>query len=251
MPHTGKVEGVDVHRRAFERHADVLPDERAALGQRLHARRRRTRGCSAARACPCSRTRTACRCRRRCRSRNRPWWRRWRTTAGRTPPCAPSRSLASALSCAARSWKVRRRRFGPPTRRACSSIAPISRPSAVALAITLAGGGIAQRDAVARARLPPAGDKTLKLHERCSCSAGDLPLDAVGAAAEQRDALAALIADHDFVNAVALGAPRLAGLGRELIALARRRPGNRCWPPPPRWPRCRSCRRRRTRCRPG
>src|SRR6185437_9592828 len=84
-----------------------------------------------------------------------------------------------------------------------------------------AGGGIAQRAAGTRPRLPAPGDETLKLHERCSCSGGDLPLDAVGAAAEQRDALTTLIADHDFVNAVALGAPGLAGLGRELIALAR------------------------------
>jgi hypothetical protein len=34
-PH-GKVEGIDMHRRAFERHADVLADESAEPGERLH-----------------------------------------------------------------------------------------------------------------------------------------------------------------------------------------------------------------------
>src|SRR6185437_13176217 len=43
---------------------------------------------------------------------------------------------ASALSCAARSWNVSRRRFGPPTPRACSSIARASMPCADASATT-------------------------------------------------------------------------------------------------------------------
>ena len=66
-PHR-EVERVDVHRRAFERHADVLADERAALRQRLRravdvdaAVRQLARALA-------TRRRTACRCRRRCRS---------------------------------------------------------------------------------------------------------------------------------------------------------------------------------------
>ena len=37
IPHTGKVEGVDLDGHAFQRHADVATDERAALAQRLGA----------------------------------------------------------------------------------------------------------------------------------------------------------------------------------------------------------------------
>jgi len=35
IPQTGKLKGVDVHGHALERHADVPPDERAALRQGL------------------------------------------------------------------------------------------------------------------------------------------------------------------------------------------------------------------------
>ena len=45
-----EVERVDVDRRAFQRHADVLADERAGLRQHLRRRHRRTRDCSATRA---------------------------------------------------------------------------------------------------------------------------------------------------------------------------------------------------------
>ena len=63
-----EIERIDVHRRAFERHADVLADESCRPSTAPRPRRRGRRGCSAARACPCSQRRTACRCRRRCRS---------------------------------------------------------------------------------------------------------------------------------------------------------------------------------------
>jgi len=69
----------------------------------------------------------------------------------------------------------------------------------------LAGGGIAQRHALVEPCLPPAADETLQLH--ASLLADDLSVDAVGPAAKQRQALAALVGDHHFVQAVAPGAP--------------------------------------------
>src|ERR1700730_3847751 len=80
-------------------------------------------------------------------------------------------------------------------------------------------GGSARANTVAGARLPLTGDKTLKLHDPSLC-AYDLSVNAVGASAKQRNALAALVGNGDLVDAIALGAPQLARLGRQLIALA-------------------------------
>src|ERR1700739_3302001 len=114
---------------------------------------------------------------------------------------------------AARSWKVSRRRVGPPTPRACPRIACASRPSAVALAIT--SPVVASRSAIP----PPVPAAHRPATKLCSCMillpAHDLAVNAVGASAKQRDPLAPLVGNVDLVDAVTPAAPQLARLGGE------------------------------------
>src|SRR5467141_545066 len=56
-----------------------------------------------------------------------------------------------------------------------------------------------------------------------SIPARDQAVNAVGAPAKQRNALAVLVGNADLIDAVAPGAPQLARLGHELIARPRRR----------------------------
>src|SRR5437667_6800175 len=130
-------------------------------------------------------------------------------------------SMRTVRAPPVRTPSAREERTAPVAHR-CGAVVPSARP--VELRATAAAPPANRRSRLDRSVMrPPSVCLPHCNWHAVSRHAGDLTVDAVGAPAEQSDALAALVGNSDFINTVAPGAPQLRRNRRQLVARQRAR----------------------------